>query len=213
VLRPAVVAGLLALLLALAPAVARADGDPASDVLITERVFYPYEIKIPRESAAKLAQTITRAREQGYRIRVAIIANEFDLGSAMMLYRRPQIYAKFLAQELALYHSEWVLTVMPNGYGIFHCVPLRRPGGYSDPCERERPNGDDRKLLAALPTQERSKQDWALVAEAAVRTLASAHGVSYRPAWVLPAAGAAAVAFAGGGVLVLARRRRPTARS
>ena len=30
-----------------APALARADGDPASDILIKERVFYPYKLKLP----------------------------------------------------------------------------------------------------------------------------------------------------------------------
>ena len=40
----AVLAGAL-----VAPALARADGDPASDVLIKERAFYPYEVKLPAE--------------------------------------------------------------------------------------------------------------------------------------------------------------------
>ena len=39
---------LAALALALGAPAALADGDPASDVLISERVFYPYEVKLPR---------------------------------------------------------------------------------------------------------------------------------------------------------------------
>ncbi len=204
---------LLAALMALAPAVARADGDPASDVLLKERVFYPYNTKLPAASTKALAETLARAREQGYPIRVAIIANEFDLGSAALLYRKPQVYAKFLAQELALFHSEWLLIVMPNGYGIYHCVPVKREGGYSDPCEKERPAGADRRLLASLPTKERSGQDWAALSEVAVRRLAESHGASFGSGLLLGLIGAAALLAAGGGAVLVLRARRSRRRT
>ena len=34
-------------------------------------------------------------------MRVAMIAHDYDLGSAALLFRQPKVYSKFLAQELA----------------------------------------------------------------------------------------------------------------
>ena len=56
-----------------------------------------------------------------------------------------------------MFNSDWLLVVMPNGYGIYHCVGKKRPEGYSDPCERQRRTAADEKLLASLPTQEKSR--------------------------------------------------------
>ena len=191
-----------------APAGVHADGDPASDVLIKERAFFPYQIKLPAKSTEALNETIAKAKEQGYSVRVALIAHDFDLGSATPLYRQPKNYAKFLAQELAMFNSDWVLTVMPNGYGIYNCRPLKRPGGYSDPCELAEPTAADEKLLASLPTQERSKQDFAAAGEVAVRRLAELHGASFGVGLVKPLIAVVVLLAAGAGVFVLLRRRR-----
>jgi hypothetical protein len=189
--------------------VARADGDPASDVLIKERVFYPYQIKLPPASSGALEKTIAAARAKGYRVRVALIANDFDLGSAGMLYRKPQVYAQFLAQELAQFHSEWVLIVMPNGYGIYHCVGVKRAGGYVDPCEKAAPMGADQRALRALPSVERSRADYAAAAELAVRRLASLHGASVDGGVpVLLIAGLVVVVAGGGAAAFFFVRRR-----
>jgi hypothetical protein len=204
-------AALLLVLLAgalCAPASVHADGDPASDVLIKERVFFPYQIKLPAESVKALTETIAKAKEKGYSVRVALIAHDFDLGSAGLLYRQPKVYAKFLAQELAMFNSDWVLVVMPNGYGVYNCVPLKRPGGYSDPCEKAEPTGADDKVLASLPTQERSKQDFAAAGEVAVRRLAELHGASFGIGVVKPLIAVVAVLAVGAGALALLRRRR-----
>jgi len=192
---------------ALAAPAARADGDPASDVLISERVFYPYDVKLPRSSTKALQETIAMATERGYRVRVALIAHDFDLGSAALLFRKPKIYAKFLAEELGNFNRDWLLVVMPNGYGIYHCVPKKRPEGYSDPCESGLRTVEDEKLLAALPPPKRS-EDFATAAEVAVRALAERHGASLGPPVALPLAGAAGLLVLGaGGMLVLRRRR------
>jgi hypothetical protein len=191
-----------------APALARADGDPASDTLIKERVFYPYEIKLPKASTTALEKTVASAREKGYSVRVAMIDHDFDLGSAGLLFRQPKVYAKFLAQELAQFNSDWVLIVMPNGYGLYNCVPLKRAGGYSDPCEKQEPSAADEKLLASLPTQEKSKQDFAAVSEVAVKRLAELHGASFAsPLPKLLAAAFVLLALAGGGFFLVRRRR------
>jgi hypothetical protein len=202
------IAALLAALLVVWPvAFARADGDPASDVLIKERVFYPYQLKLPRSSTASLEKTISAARSKGYSVRVALIAHDFDLGTAGLLYRQPQTYAKFLAQELAQFNSDWVLIVMPNGYGIYNCVGIKRAEGYTDPCEKEEPSRADQRALAALPKV--SGDDYAAAGEAAVRRLAELHGASFGSRLPLIGGGAViVVVLVGGGFVVLRRRRQ-----
>jgi hypothetical protein len=192
-------AALLLVLLAGAltvPAPARADGDPASDVLIKERAFYPYQLKLPAASTEALTETLAKAREHGFPIRVAMIANEFDLGSAGLLYRKPKPYAQFLAQELAMFNSDWLLVVMPNGYGVYRCLVKKRPEGYSDPCEGNRATAADERLLAVLPTQERARQDFAAAADVAVRRLAEAHGASFGGGLLRPLIGAVVLVVA-----------------
>jgi hypothetical protein len=113
--RLVLVAG-LALLLA-APA-ARADGDPASDVLYTQRLFVPFNAPISTSVASELDLLIAAANRSGYPLKVALIGNAYDLGAVGGLWRRPQEYARFLGYELTfLYHGR-LLIVMPNGFGL-----------------------------------------------------------------------------------------------
>src|SRR6202035_4173270 len=49
-----------------------------------------------------------------------------DLGSVTELWRRPQTYAEFLAQEIGLIYHGPLLIVMPNGLGF---QAPRRPVG------------------------------------------------------------------------------------
>jgi hypothetical protein len=178
-------------------------------VLIYERVFHPYNVKLPAEDTRALRDTIEHARDQGYRVRVALIAHDYDLGSAALVFRKPQFYAKFLAQELGNYNRDWVLIVMPNGYGIYRCMPKQREG-YADPCEAGRPSAADERLLASLPPPRRS-EDFAAAGEAAVRRLAELHGASFGPGLALPVGGGAALlAIAAAGVLI-ARKGAATA--
>ncbi len=104
-------------LLAAAPA-ARADGDPASDFLISQRVFLPYDTKIPKQDQNRLTAIAQAAAKKGFPIRVAVIASEYDLGSVTVLWQRPQRYATFLGTELLFVHKGPLLTVMPNGMGF-----------------------------------------------------------------------------------------------
>ena len=48
-----------------------------------------------------------------------MIASPTDLGSVTELWRQPQNYARFLAQELSLLYRGPLLVVMPNGYGRY----------------------------------------------------------------------------------------------
>jgi hypothetical protein len=194
--------------LALFPALARADGDPASDVLITGRVFWPYQVNYPTPDATALNSRVIEAGKKGYKVRVAMIQNQFDLGSAGLLYKHPQDYSKFLAQELANFNTDWVLVVMPNGYGIYHCVGIRRPEGYVDPCEKEKPTAADQKLLRSLPAP--SSSNLAAAGASAVKELAALHGVNVGGSSKLPflVGGVALVLVVCAGVFLLLRRRR-----
>jgi hypothetical protein len=117
---------LLALLLvavAAHPAAAYADGDPASDVLITDDLFLPYQ-QPSADQVAKLRRVIAASRSAGRPLRVAVIHDTRDLGSVTNLYGHPQEYANLLATELqnpveagARGHQEGLLIVMPAGFG------------------------------------------------------------------------------------------------
>jgi hypothetical protein len=106
----------LAALLA-APA-ARADGDPASDYLIGQKVFFPYDLKVAPTAQQQITALVDEANRAGYRIRVAMIWSSYDLGSVTSLWRRPKTYARFLGAELRYVDRDRLLIVMPNGFGF-----------------------------------------------------------------------------------------------
>jgi hypothetical protein len=102
----------------LAPAAARADGDPASDVLATQTLFLPWDADVPASDQARLSALLAAAQRGGHPVRVALIASAADLGSVGALWHRPQAYAEFLAEELSLVYRGPLLVVMPNGFGL-----------------------------------------------------------------------------------------------
>ena len=89
---------LLAMLLAAAAAAGstRADGDPASDYLLSEQVFFPFSVKYPGNRQQELAALVKAANDGGYKVRVALIANKSDLGAVTSLWGQPRTYAHFL---------------------------------------------------------------------------------------------------------------------
>jgi len=114
-------AALVALAAALvAVPAAHANGDPASDVLITQQVFIPFEAPISSSAKEELIKTVAAANERGYKIRVAVIAFTGDLGTAVSLWRHPQSYSKFLGSELAFVYRNRLLIAMPSGFGFYH---------------------------------------------------------------------------------------------
>jgi hypothetical protein len=96
---------------------AAADGDPASDYLIGQKVFYSFDAGIPADRAARLNALVENANRAGFKIRVALIRTNSDLGSVYQLYGQPQRYAQFLGQELLFVYRSRLLIVMPNGFG------------------------------------------------------------------------------------------------
>ncbi len=106
-----------ALLLLCAPSIARANGDPASDYLLVQSVFLPFNTKIDPNATADLSDTIREADAAGFRIKVAVIGTRYDLGTAFSLYNKAQKYSEFLGLELSFQYRDRLLVVMPNGFG------------------------------------------------------------------------------------------------
>jgi hypothetical protein len=102
----------------LAP-IARADGDPASDVLAEQAAFIPAGRGIPTVDQARLEAVIRSATRHGVPVRVALIAARSDLGAITELWRQPAQYARFLGTELTDVFSGTLIVVMPNGYGVW----------------------------------------------------------------------------------------------
>jgi hypothetical protein len=116
-MRRVAVAAAVAALLALAPA-ARADGDPASDYLLVQKVFVPYEGASAPTQQHRLAKAVAAVNKAGFAIRVAVIYSSYDLGSVTVLWRKPRTYARFLGAELGFVYKQRLLVVMPNGFGF-----------------------------------------------------------------------------------------------
>jgi hypothetical protein len=104
----------------LAPVAARADGDPASDVLYTGLVFYPFDARFDSSLQSQLNELTANAKAAGVPIKVALILKRTDLGVVTALWLKPQQYAQFLAAELAFLYKGRLLIVMPNGFGFWN---------------------------------------------------------------------------------------------
>ena len=102
---------------------ARADGDPASDVLAAQTVFIPQDGAVPPAQQSQLTQLVGSATRAGFPVRVALVASRSDLGSVTALWGRPSAYARFLAQELAEVFHGTLLVVMPDGSGVARVGP------------------------------------------------------------------------------------------
>jgi len=128
----------LLLAAALFPAAAAADGDPASDVLLGENVFYPYAPAVSAGLQKKLNGETAAASRAHFPIKVALIGTPVDLGAVPVLFGKPRQYAAFLDQEISFLNVKpLLLVVMPNGYGVQHLGPsatgaaakLEKPAG------------------------------------------------------------------------------------
>jgi hypothetical protein len=120
---------------ALSPAAALADGDPASDTLLLQDVFLPYAPGIPAPLARTITTLVQTTRRAGFPLKVAIIAVPGDLGAVPQFFGRPQSYAPFLLSEIAFNSKKPLLVVMPAGYGAAALPPGSETGlqGLSPP--------------------------------------------------------------------------------
>ena len=105
------------LLMAAAPS-AHADGDPASDVLTEQPVFYGSALDLKSEPAAQLDALVKEAGQRGFPVNVVVISRLEDMGSVTDLYEDPERYGDFLAGEIGCCVKGRLLIVMPNGLGV-----------------------------------------------------------------------------------------------
>ena len=152
----------LALLALVVPAAASANGDPASDVLLTDQVFLPFEAPISKSAQSDLRKTVAEANKKGFKIRVALIAFTSDLGTATALWAHPEDYSKFLGKEIAFVTTDPLLVSMPSGFGFY---------------DQDRPVTKEQQVLAKIQP---GKVPTALAESttAAVRALADAKGIT-----------------------------------
>ena len=97
---------------------ARADGDPASDVLPAADVFLPYPAP-HKDVTAALEKLVASANTGGNRLKVAVVATRIDLGAIPSLYGKPTAYARYLGLELRTLYAGVLLVVMPAGFGVY----------------------------------------------------------------------------------------------
>jgi len=197
--RLAAVAISVALAALIGAGVARADGDPASDVLYSGHVFFPYGSPISTSAQKTLENTVEASHKAGYPIRVAVIATPIDLGAVTSLWKQPQKYATFLALELSFVYRGPLLIVMPSGLGFAHY---------------KQKIGADEAVLAHIPVAG-GGDGLAVTATRAVRALAargghplgtvSASGSPWKSP-VVPAAIGLAILGVAAGVLFWRRR-------
>ena len=114
-----IIAVALAVALLAPPPATLADGDPASDVLIGENVFYPYSPAVSASLQKTLNAETAAANRAHFPLKVALIQSPVDLGAIPTLFGKPEQYAAFLDQEISFLNmKQLLLVVMPNGYGV-----------------------------------------------------------------------------------------------
>ena len=144
----------------LAPASAWANGDPASDVLLQAKVYFPTQ-RVSVEEARKLKAVVQAANVKGYPIRVALIKDETDLGTVPNLLNQPQKYSEFLGPEIRFAYKGDLLVVMPTGLGVTETDATPPPSSAIQGMQVEAGGSPD---------------GLALTAEEAVKKLAAASG-------------------------------------
>ena len=187
-----------------APVAARANGDPASDYLLTQRIFLPFTTKIDRNEVNRLDALLREADQKHFRIRVAMILSPSDLGTAFSLFGKPEKYSQFLGLELSFVYRGRLLVVMPSGYGY-------AVNGDPDPKASA--------VLKKLPAPGRDATKEVRAAIVAVQDLAAASGLRLtvpkvggstgRDRLTIAAAATAGIALIA--AIVLYRRRKPPA--
>jgi hypothetical protein len=111
---------LVAALALLVVPLARADADPASDILYTQRIYLPFfGQKVSPAAAKTLKQTVDKAWSKGDKIKGALSATRTDLGGIFQLWQKPQTYADVLGRELVFLYKGKLITVMPDGIGVY----------------------------------------------------------------------------------------------
>ncbi|HEY5099057.1 MAG TPA: hypothetical protein VII54_03275 [Gaiellaceae bacterium] len=147
---------------ALAAPAAHADGDPASDSLLLQNVYFPN--RAPSQAvAAALEQAIDAVYAHAGRVKVALVYSIDDLGAIPSLFGKPEDYAHFLGIELSLWYVGPLLVVMPSGFGVYD-------GGRSTAAEEQ--------VLRGVPLAASTPDDLTRTATVAIQRLTAANALS-----------------------------------
>lgn len=207
---------IVALVALVGAATALADGDPASDILVGQPLFLPWDAGVSSMGEARLEGVLSASARAGFPIRVALIAAPADLGTVTPLWDKPASYAEYLGTELSLVFHGQVLVVMPDGYGLYSSRPLP-PAERSAVSSLGAPGGASglaRGATAAVEQLARSVgKPLAPVSPRASTPVAA--GSSHVVSWIALLGGAGLIALAWGASLTVRpprwRRRVPAA--
>jgi hypothetical protein len=190
--------------LAIAPPAAKADGDPASDVLLLQDVYLPYAPGVPGPLGKTITNLLKTTRKAGFPLKVAIISDPKDLGSVPQFFGKPQQYAPFLQSEIAFNSKRPLLVVMPAGYGAA-ALPKGSETGLQGLDPPKSANGDDLGRAAIAAIVKLSAAAGHPVAAPKVPSAGGGGGGSTSPLIVF---GVPVALLALGGVLAALRRRQ-----
>ena len=145
--------------------IARAHGDPASEVLLSDNVFLSYESPYGSSEGRALEALTAEAKRQSFPVKVAVITQRSDLGPDTDLYGRVQAYAVHLAMDLT---SSYVgtLVVAMNG----------RPGGFAVQGPGATPAARRALARMKLPRTPLTAAELAKLAAVAAQRVAAASG-------------------------------------
>jgi peptidoglycan-N-acetylglucosamine deacetylase len=114
---------MVAVMVAVYPPSALADADPASDILLAQNAFYPYQPPVPHALEATMETVLRSAARAGLPLKVAVIGSREDLGAVPEFFGHPQQYAQFLDKEISYNNRPPLLVVMPAGFGVVAAGP------------------------------------------------------------------------------------------
>jgi hypothetical protein len=118
-------------LLALPKPAAQADGDPASDVLLAQNAFYPYQPPVSSGMEAAMNKVLSNAAHVGLSLKVAIVGSPEDLGADPRFFGYPAQYAHYLDREISFNNIQPLLVVMPAGFATVAAGPSTALNGMS----------------------------------------------------------------------------------
>lgn len=111
------------LLIATDASPALADADPASDVLLAQNAFFPYQPPVQPALERAMNSALSAAARAWLPLKVAIIDSPEDLGAVPEFLGHPQSYANFLDREISFNSPQPLLVVMAAGYGLAGAGP------------------------------------------------------------------------------------------
>jgi hypothetical protein len=196
----------IAAALVLAPATANADGDPASDYLLTQDVYLPLPPGVPPDLGRTITDLLKDTRKAGFPLKVAIIAAPKDLGAVPQYFNKPQSYAPFLESEIAFNTKKPLLVVMPNGYGVA-ALPRGAESALQGLAPPKSAGGEDLGRAAVGAIVKLSKAAGHPVPAPKIPTASGGDGGDTSPLLVF---GVPVALLALGGLLAALRRRQDT---